>query len=146
MATVASAALWLGAEAAHADDPPDCRSVPYVSASCFSFGDRARCPPLPPDPCYWVRGRLSFVNGTPAVRLSPKGTRRMLGVLGGDGDPGSPRLLPAEVDARSTPPQPGSRLDLEGRFEVCPLTPDKPGWMRPVCLAGASDLAPAPRR
>jgi len=137
------AGVALGAGVGRAD-APDCRTTPYISAHCFSFGERGRCPPLRPDPCFLVTGRLAFVNGTPAARLSPKGSRHVLGVLGGDGDPASLRLLPANVDALSTPPQPGSRLDLEGRFEVCPLATAKPGWMRPVCIAGASDLTRAP--
>lgn len=141
---VLGAALALAGGGGRAGEPADCRRIPYVSATCFSFGPRESCRPLPHDPCAWVSGRLVFENGTPPVRLRPAGSRRVLGVHGGDGDPASPSLLPANVDAASTPPQPGSRLDLVGRFRVCPLTTAHPGWMRPVCLAAAEDLRRAP--
>jgi hypothetical protein len=32
------------------------------------------------DRCHWVEGRLTVGNGTPAVRIWPRGTRRLLGV------------------------------------------------------------------
>ena len=129
---VASAAQALAA------GPEDCRTKPYVRADCYFNG---RCAPLKAAPCFWVTGRLGFANGAPAVRLRPRGAHRLLGVVGGDGDAASPKLLPRNVDALSTPPTPGDRRDLWGRFRVCPLATEKPGWMRPVCIAQAEDLS-----
>src|ERR1700726_1965744 len=83
---------------------PDCRSRPYVSATCRSFRAAGRCHPMRPAPCFWVTGRLTFGNGTPGVRLWPRETRRVLGVHGGDGDPESPGLLPKNVETLSRPP------------------------------------------
>ena len=33
--------------------------------------------------CYWTRGRLRFMNGTPALRLWKIGTHRILGIYSG---------------------------------------------------------------
>jgi hypothetical protein len=140
-AAIAALAAW----PARAVEPADCRKTDYVSATCFSFGPRNRCRSLRPAPCFWVEGRLGFGNGTPAARLWPRGTHRLLGVHGGDGDPQSPTLLPRPVDVLSTPPTAGTRRDLWGRFRVCPLASGRPGWMRPVCIAGATDLTVARR-
>jgi hypothetical protein len=120
---------------------PDCRKVPYTAAGCF-FG--AKCRPLRPAPCFWVVGRLTFGNGTPGVRFWPRGTHRLLGVLGGEGDAESPNLLPRNVELYSRPPSAGARLDLWGKFEVCPMATEKRGWMRPVCVAEAKNLVVSP--
>jgi hypothetical protein len=133
---VVIAALSMIAFASEAVAGADCRTVPYVAATCFG----GHCRPLPPAACFWVTGRLAFANGTPAVRLWPRGTRRLLGVLGGDGDPASSNLLPPNVERLSRPPTAGDRSDLWGSFQVCPLATEKRGWMRPVCLAEARGL------
>ena len=126
VALAAIGSLALTAPQAAAGD--DCRTAPYTAAA----------------PCFRVVGRLAFTNGGPAVRLRPRGSRRVLGVVGGEGDAASPRLLPGNVELLSRPPSPGARLDLLGSFEVCPLAPERRGRMRPVCLAAATDLAVSP--
>jgi hypothetical protein len=112
------------ATAAHA--APDCRPSASVREPCFS-----------------VRGRLSVWNGAPTFRLHPNGSKRLLGVVGGDGDPASPTVLTPALRAAMTPSAPGDLLPVTASFRVCPLAPDRPGRMRPVCIADASQIAPA---
>jgi len=128
---VAPRLIWLLAialalaSAAHAT--PDCRPSASVRGPCFS-----------------VRGRLSAWNGAPTFRLHPSGSKRLLGVVGGDGDPASPTVLTPALRAAMTPPSPGELQPVTAVFRVCPLAPDRPGRMRPVCIADASQIAPAP--
>jgi hypothetical protein len=68
----------------------------------------------------------------------------VLGVVGGDGDPASPSALTPQLRAAMTPATPGELRPVVGVFRVCPLAPDRAGRMRPVCIADASQLAPAP--
>jgi hypothetical protein len=103
-----------------------------------------RVSPAAREPCFRVRGRLSVWNGVPTFRLSPHGSKRMLGVVGGDGDPASPTALTPALRTAMTPPWPGELRAVAGAFRVCPLAPDRPGRMRPVCIAEASRMAPAP--
>jgi hypothetical protein len=121
------AALAAASNVAGAADVAGCRHAPFYAAPCFS-----------------VRGRLDGYNGTPTFRLRPAGSHRLLGVLGGDGDPASPSVLPDNVRAAMTPPEPGSLNPVEGVFTVCPMAADKPGRMRPVCLESATALKPPP--
>lgn len=108
-------------------------------ADCRRMPDR--------EPCFSVRGELVVANGNPTFRLRPRGSRRVLGVVGGDGDAASPSALTPALRAAMTPPSPGELRPVVGVFRVCPLAPDRPGRMRPVCIADASriSLAPAPR-
>jgi hypothetical protein len=120
--TLATAAQVTAAQAA-----PDCRASPIARQPCFS-----------------VRGRLSGWNGAPTFRLHPSGSKRLLGVVGGDGDPASPSVLTPALRAAMTPPAPGDLIPVTATFRVCPLAPDRPGRMRPVCIAGAAQIAPSP--
>ena len=81
-----------------------CRADPDVIAACFS-----------------VRGRLNLYNGNPAARIWPTGTHRILGV-----DDDFP--FPAGLDGLDW------NNEAWGTFEVCPLTGDRPGVMRMVCV------------
>jgi hypothetical protein len=103
-----------------------------------------RVSPAAREPCFSVRGRLSVWNGVPTFRLSLHGSKRALGVVGGDGDPASPTALTPALRTAMTPPSPGELRPVVGDFRVCPLAPDRPGRMRPVCIADASRIAPAP--
>ena len=97
-----------------------------------------------PGPCFSVRGRLSVWNGAPTFRLQPDGSKRVLGVVGGDGDPASASVLTPALRTAMTPPSPGELRPVTGSFRVCPLAPERAGHMRPVCIADASQIAPAP--
>lgn len=96
------------------------------------------------DSCVWVHGRLSVWNGSPAVRLWPVGSHRMLGVHTPDGSAEGPGLLPpaaqALLDAGGS-----ERTAVWGDFRVCPMAPERPGRMRPVYISAASHLRAAPR-
>jgi hypothetical protein len=124
-----------------------CQSRTVPTASCFrpTRADAVRCSraPLKPAACFDIRGRLSAWNGAPSLRLQPAGGRRLLGVLGPEGDAVSPVLLPEVVRAAMAPPAPGSLRPVAGVFRVCPLALQKPGHMQPVCIAGVSHLVSA---
>jgi hypothetical protein len=123
---------------------PDCRTSPIYPAGCFGGGPRCRPIPYTQQPCFSVRGRLSAWNGAPTFRLRPRGSKRVLGVVGGDGDPASPSVLTTALRAAMTPAAPGELRPVSARFRVCPLAPERAGRMRPVCIADASQVAPAP--
>ena len=141
---LAAAALgvWamLAATAAEAS-AVDCRRSAVLTATCFSMrGVAGACRAQPPPPCRTIHARLHGANGTPALRLSQGGSRRILGVFGGDGNAEAPDLLPPNVAAAMAPPSPGDLKPVSGVFRVCPLALQKRGWMQPVCIASASHL------
>jgi hypothetical protein len=91
-------------------------------------------------PCYWTHGRLTVGNGTPSVRIWPRGTRRLLGVV----NPANPGSDVGELDTL-----PGNVLRLLGDhdfatiwgdFRICPIARDRDGVMRPVLLKAARGL------
>jgi hypothetical protein len=97
----------------------------------------------PAGPCFTVRGRLYVANGTPAVRLWPIGSRRLLGVHGRDGDAAAADLVPPQAQ-RLLDADPASAAVM-GQFRVCPLAPERPGRMRPVYIDRAWNLRAAKR-
>lgn len=81
--------------------------------------------------CFVVHGRLQVGNGAPSARIWLIGTDRILGIPDG----------PAGDELRSLPPNVRELLGdapsekrVFGEFSVCPLTEDRPGWMRMVTL------------
>ena len=87
------------------------------------------------------------------MRMWKVGTKRILGILSG---PNSWKIepednehpeLPANLDRaytaeyrRSTDAKnlgPGSPDPVFGEFEVCPLEPERAGWMQAVCIESA---------
>ena len=93
-------------------------------------------------PCFEVRGRLSFWNGTPSARIWRIGTTRMLGVHNDE--------LPPELVSRRS----SFDTELWGTFTVCPLTNRSAGHMQYVCIESWRDISvrerthqgePAPR-
>jgi len=132
-----------GLVASPAQADTDCRTSPVYPAGCFGGGPGCRAIPYAQQPCFTVRGRLSVANGAPTFRLRPDGTRRVLGVFGGDADAASPTVLPPKVRAAMTPAAPGELTPVIGSFRVCPFAPERAGWMRPVCIAEAKGVAPA---
>jgi hypothetical protein len=81
------------------------------------------------DRCFTVHGRATFGPGTPALRIWPTGTHRMLGVTSGPiADDADPPIFPKEM-LRFT-----AGAEEYGDIEVCPFTPDRPGHMRMVCV------------
>lgn len=116
--------------------------------------------------CYWTRGRITCCNGNPAMRMWKVGTMRILGIFSG------PNAWQADVEDSLHPQLPSNleeayeaeykrrmavkdrdAADTEpvfGDFEICPLEPERPGWMQSVCIESARNLffqklAPASR-
>lgn len=94
--------------------------------------------------CYWTHGRITIGNGTPAYRLWKIGTKRLLGIYSGPSTYHDPLSLdnedpdfPANVEKIWTP---RLGVPLYGDFEVCPLAPERAGFMRPVCVESAKNL------
>ena len=116
----------LAALPAAAAEPGPCRGSPALAGACFM-----------------VHGRLAVYNGSPAFRLSPAGSQRILGIVTPAGRPlEEPRDMPPEVRAlfwKDADPAP-----VDGDFEVCPLTRERAGHMRMVCIAAGRHLAPRP--
>jgi hypothetical protein len=89
-------------------------------------------------PCKTVSGLLTYGNGTPGIRISPRGSHRILGVLDEMGDPEGRDILPRNVKEMMMATSPPSAII--GKFYVCPLTVKKSGWMQMVRLRRASHL------
>jgi hypothetical protein len=90
-------------------------------------------------PCHWVHGRLTVGNGTPSTRIWPSGTHRMLGLVSlkhPDPEDGDQPAIPDNVENLIT----SENHTVWGDFYVCPVAPDRPGWMRFVVLKQARKL------
>src|SRR5512143_1194977 len=84
-------------------------------------------------PCRTVHGRMMLANGAPAVRIRPDGGRRLLGVVQpheafSDLPTNVRTLWNAQGDEAMW------RTDLVGDFEVCAVTPSRPGRMQRIEL------------
>jgi hypothetical protein len=87
------------------------------------------------DKCFTVHGRATFGSGTPALRIWPIGTKRMLGVTAGPiADDADAPICPKEMLKFD------DGIEEYGDFEVCPFTSDKPGRMQMVCVESVSNL------
>jgi hypothetical protein len=116
---LATAAL-LAHSAFAADGPSACASSPKLVGACFT-----------------VHGRLSLWNGSPAFRIWPIGTKRMLGVNGADDDPDAASPIPdAVARLRAT-----DFTQVYGDYRVCPFSRSKSGHMQFVCIDSASNLS-----
>lgn len=121
----------------------DCRRIAVYTAPCFSqVKPHAGCRAIPyaRAPCFVVHGILQGSNGVPALRLWRSGTKRVLGVVGGDGDPAAADLIPEPLNAQMTTTTPGWLRSVDADFRVCPLATEKAGWMQPVCIVGATHV------
>jgi hypothetical protein len=102
-----------------------------------AFGNQPKCKGNPKvvATCWTVRGRATFGNGTPTLRIWPVGTKRMLGVTAGPiADDADEPIAPKNFGI------PNGAEALYGNFEVCPFTPEQKGHMQMVCIEKASDL------
>lgn len=87
--------------------------------------------------CYWVTGRLFASNGAPGIRLWPRRTNRLLGIVCKQRGCGNPEeLLPPKLLKF------GLNFDrsLWGDFRVCPLEKEREGWMRMVRLVDGKNI------
>lgn len=116
-AATASPALADGAK-------PLCKGSPKIVGDCFT-----------------LYGRLAVYNGTPAIRIWPFGTKKLLGVVDTDGDESTVALPDNIKKALANNP-----LEINGKYEMCPLDYERENRMRPVCLESASDLRIVPNR
>jgi len=82
--------------------------------------------------CFVVHGRMFFPNGNPPVRISRLGTKRILGALDGAKNDASDEVIPTDLRTKLGPEW--DKYDVFGDFEVCPLTPERPGRMQFVCV------------
>jgi hypothetical protein len=92
--------------------------------------------PMLSGPCFKVRGRMSFYNGNPTVRIWRLGTKRMLGIS-------QARFY--LQDYLNVPDELVRRLSWEtamfADFTVCPFTDDRPGEMRMICVESAENIS-----
>ena len=94
--------------------------------------------------CRWTHGRLQEYEGTPAYRLWKIGTHHLFGIYSGPSAwRGNPLVLdnehpelPANLGAliHSGPVQ------VFGDFELCPLEPERSGFMQAACIDSAKNL------
>lgn len=78
-------------------------------------------------PCFKVHGRVSWYNGNPSIRIWWIGTKRVLGIAGGEGAEIMPDTLRDELYVNDL-------LQVFGDFLVCPLTKQEPNRMQYVCM------------
>ena len=85
--------------------------------------------------CYVVHGRATYGNGTPALRIWPVGTRRMLGVTSGRvADDADDPIVPQKLNFDFS-------KEAFGDFEVCPFTPKRKGAMQMVCVESVKNFS-----
>jgi hypothetical protein len=105
--------------------------LPALSAQNVG-GSSWRCRAQPVEPCFEHHGRLSSQNGI-ALKIWLIGTTRVVRV---------------DNDVDDIPPLVGKYLEMAspdhsyiyGDFDICPLAPDQPGHVRPVCVTDARRL------
>jgi hypothetical protein len=95
-------------------------------------------PAFSADACFMVHGRLNQSNGVPSFRLWPTGAKRILGVLDCKGKDESPNAIPAAVKKLAGP---YVSVPVFGDYKVCPLTKERAGQMRMVCIETATNLS-----
>jgi hypothetical protein len=101
-----------------ADDDKPCREHPRL------FG-----------PCFRVRGRMNYYNGTPSVRIWIVGTNRIVGVSESRFVENGYSNLPDDLSAKLS-----FDTDLFADFTVCPFTAPRAGEMRMVCVDSAENV------
>jgi hypothetical protein len=107
------------------------------AAPAWAEGETCRASPALAGGCFTVHARLTACTGIPNARLWIVGTKRILGVVDPRGSPAGAPLLPAALEEAMFSATPCSKAAW-GDFTVCPLTPDRPGHMREVCVAEAA--------
>ena len=82
------------------------------------------------DKCFTVHGRISVCNGTPAVRLWPIGTKRLIGIL-----PSENEIMPKSIKNNLK-----ADIVIYGEYLICPFTKAKSGQMQFACIESASNF------
>jgi hypothetical protein len=102
-------------------------------ASQVPDGKGVNCPKPPVEPCTIGHGRFSTQNGiTQTIWLV--GTTRRLDVAN-EADNFFPPTVLKYLEMTSK-----DHSYIFGDFTICPVEPDKPGYMRTVCVADAKNL------
>ncbi len=90
--------------------------------------------------CYVVRGQLAPESGWGGLRILSLGSDRQLKVVDAQDRGGAEEdLLPRSADRAID--RKGVDADLIADFTVCPLTPERAGWVQHVCVAAATDVS-----
>ena len=97
-----------------------------------------KCLEQPIEPCMKRHGRLSSQNGI-GLKIWIIGTTRMVAVANDSSD--LPPVLQKYLEITSD-----NHSYIFGDFEICPVTPDKPGHIRHACVAGAEKIVVQPLR
>ena len=92
--------------------------------------------PMVSGPCFKVRGRMAFYNGTPSVRIWPVGTKRILGISEGRFYQGGYDNVPGELVGQLT-----WDTAMFADFTICPFTDEQPGVMRLICVESAENIS-----
>jgi hypothetical protein len=144
-AMFAMMSISLGLAVQSVPQPPAQANAPQVSAAQASGGARKIPCKVPENAsmCYWTRGRLSYYLANPPYRVWKTGTKRILGIYSGPSvwppkdqwDQDNPEF-PANVKAAFD--QLSNKLFAD--FEICPLEPERAGWMQHACIESAANI------
>ncbi|WLI89335.1 hypothetical protein Q4S45_22015 [Massilia sp. R2A-15] len=74
--------------------------------------------------CTWIDGTISIYNGTPAVRIYQRGSKRVYAV-----GPSEQELMPADLKSKLTVDN-----EIDAKFRVCPLNKKNQRGLKVVCL------------
>jgi hypothetical protein len=106
---------------------PICCALLFLLSAQSVSAATWQCLEKPVEPCFRHHGRLSSQNGI-ALKIWLIGTTRVVGVHSTE----TPSIIEKYLDMASP-----NHSYIYGDFDICPLTPDRPGHMRSVCVAGA---------
>ncbi len=124
-------AILLGLPATGSERPARARKIPCKTEAVAAS-------------CYWTHGRLQYGNGTPALRLWKTGTNRLLGIYSGPsvntrGDDNGDNEIP-ELPEKVSKNLRMAETIIWADFEVCPLQPERAGFMQPACIEEAKNV------
>ena len=74
--------------------------------------------------CHWIDGTIAIYNGTPAIRIRQRGSKRIYAV-----GPAEQEWMPSELKSQLT-------VDnaIDARFRICPIREEKQKGFGVVCV------------
>lgn len=74
--------------------------------------------------CHWIDGTIAIYNGTPAIRIRQRGSKRIYAV-----GPAEDEWMPSELKSQLT-------VDnaIDARFRICPIRKEKQKGLSVVCV------------
>lgn len=74
--------------------------------------------------CHWIDGTIAIYNGTPAIRIRQRGSKRIYAV-----GPAEQEWMPSELKSQLT-------VDnaIDARFRICPIRKEKQKGLSVVCV------------